>query len=176
MRTFFQLFFFFFVALILSSCNQTIPKEALQLTHESFELRHLQTRSFETPNEKKLLTAGAGVLQDLGFNIDESETGLGVIVGSKDRDATEAGQVAAMILVAALGGGAMPIDRNQKIRASLVTYPAGKGQTKLRVTFQRIVWNTQGQVSKTQSIKDPAIYQEFFEKLSKSVFLEAHEI
>ncbi|MGH1376000.1 MAG: hypothetical protein ACRBCK_06590 [Alphaproteobacteria bacterium] len=164
------------LAMPLSACNQTIPKEALQLTNESLELRQLQTRSFDTSNEKTLLVSGAGVLQDLGYNIDESETSLGVIVGSKDRDATEAGQVAAAIFVAALGGGAMPIDKNQKIRASLITYPAGKKITKLRVTFQRIVWNTQGQVSKTQSIEDPNIYQDFFNKLSKSVFLEANEI
>lgn len=176
MKKLFSICLVFLAAVSLAACAQTIPKEALQLTEESFQLRQLQTRSFETSNEKKLLTAGAGVLQDLGYNIDESETGLGVIVGSKDRDATEAGQVAAAIFVAALGGGAMPIDKNQKIRASLITHPAGKKTTKLRVTFQRIVWNTQGQVSKTQSIEDPQIYQEFFDKLSKAVFLEANEI
>ena len=168
--------FLLFAAVTLSACTQTIPKEALQLSPESFGLRQLQTRSFETSNEKELLTAGAGVLQDLGFNIDESETSLGVIVGSKDRDATEAGQVVGAVFMAVMFGADMAIDENQKIRAALVTHPAGKGQTKLRVTFQRIVWNTHGQVSKTQSIEDPAIYQEFFEKLSKAVFLEAHEI
>lgn len=160
---------------MMVGCNQTIPKSALQLSPESMELRQLQTRSFDTSNEKKLLTAGASVLQDLGYSIDESETALGVIVGSKDRDATEAGQVAAAVLVAALGGGAMAIDKNQKIRASLITNKTKKG-TNLRVTFQRIVWNSYGQVSKTQSIEQPEIYQEFFEKLSKAVFLDAHEI
>ena len=171
-----SVFLILIAAISLSACNQTIPKEALELNKESFELRQLQTRSFSTSDEKKLLVAGAGVLQDLGYNIDESETSLGVIVGSKDRDATEAGQVAAAVFVAALGGGAMPIDKNQKIRASLITHPKGKNTTKLRVTFQRIVWNTQGQVSKTQSIEKPEIYQEFFSKLSKAVFLEANEI
>ena len=169
-RQLFSTCLIFFVAISLVACSQTIPEEALQLTKESFELRQLQTRSFETSNEKKLLTAGAGVLQDLGYNIDESETGLGVIVGSKDRDATEAGQI---VLSVFFGG---PIDKNQKIRASLVTHPAGKKTIKLRVTFQRIVWNTEGQVSKTQSIEDPKIYQKFFDKLSKAVFLEAHKI
>lgn len=162
--------------LCLLGCNQTIPKSALQLSSESFELRQLQTRSFDTTDEKKILTSGAGVLQDLGFNIDESETSLGVIVGSKDRDATEAGQVAAAVFVALLGGGAMPIDKDQKIRASLITRPSGKNKTNLRITLQRIVWNTQGQVSKTESIEEPEIYQEFFGKLSKAVFLEASEI
>ena len=176
MRQLFSTCLILLASISLVACVQTIPKEALQLTKESFELRQLQTRSFDTSSEKKLLTSGADVLQDLGYNIDESETKLGVIVGSKDRDATEAGQVAVMILVAALGGGTMAIDKNQKIRASLITHPAGKKTTKLRVTFQRIVWNTQGQVSKTQSIEDPKIYQEFFDKLSKAVSLEANEI
>lgn len=175
-RSVFSVFVCAFALICLVGCNQTIPKSALQLSSESFELRQLQTRSFDTTNEKKLLTSGAGVLQDLGFNIDESETSLGVIVGSKDRDATEAGQVAAAILVAALGGGAMPIDKDQKIRASLITRPSGKGKTNLRITLQRVVWNTQGQISKTQSIEEPEIYQEFFSKLSKAVFLEANEI
>jgi hypothetical protein len=165
-----------FSSILVTGCAQTIPKDALQLSAESFELRQLQTRSFDTADEKELLTAGAGVLQDLGFNIDESETSLGVIVGSKNRDATEAGQVAAAILVAALGGGAMPIDKDQKIRASLITRPSGKGKTNLRVTLQRVVWNTQGQISKIQSIEELGIYQEFFNKLSKAVFLEANEI
>ncbi len=160
----------------LVACNQTIPKAALELRQESLELRYLQTRVFDTSSEKKLLTAGAGVLQDLGFNIDESETKLGVIVASKDRDAKEAGQVAGAVFMAIMFGVVPAIDQNQKIRASIVTYPSGKKTTDLRVTFQRIVWNTQGQVSKTQSIEDSEVYREFFEKLSKAVFLEANDI
>ena len=162
-------------SLLVSGCENHIPKEALELKQENLQLRQLQTRSFETKEEKKILSSGASVLQDLGFSIDESESPLGVIVGSKDRDAVEAGQVAGAVMMAVLFGVSMPIDQNQKIRASLVTRPTDK-KTNLRVTFQRVVWNTQGQVSRTESIEDPKIYQEFFEKLSKAVFLEAHEI
>ena len=172
----FSVFVCAFALVCLASCNQTIPKSALQLSSESFELRQLQTRSFDTTNEKKLLTSGAGVLQDLGFNIDESETSLGVIVGSKDRDAQEAGQIVGSIAMAVLLGVYVPTDKDQKIRASLITRPSSKGKTNLRITLQRVVWNTQGQISKTQSIEDPEIYQDFFSKLSKAVFLEANEI
>jgi hypothetical protein len=162
-------------AMVVAGCVHTIPKEALQLRPESLQLRQLQTRSFDTNDEKKLLNAGAGVLQDLGFTIEESETKLGVIVGSKDRDAVEAGQVAGAVMMALLFRVDMSVDKNQKIRVSLITRPTGH-KTNLRVTFQRIVWNTRGQVSKTESIEDPTIYQQFFEKLSKAVFLEANQI
>jgi hypothetical protein len=72
----------------------------------------------------------------------------------------------------------MPVDKEQKMRASVVTRPIGDQEKYIavRVTFQRIVWNTQGQVTKSESIIDPAVYQEFFDKLSKAIFLEGQEI
>jgi hypothetical protein len=75
-------------------------------------------------------------------------------------------------------GVAMPTDDIQKIRAALVTHPAhlSEGRVLLRVTFQRVVWNDRGQISKRESIVDAEIYQEFFAVLSKAVFLEAHKI
>ena len=164
-------------AFVLASCETVIPPEALQLTKESLEQRQVQTRRFDNRDEANLLSASVAVLQDLGLNLDESETKLGLIVASKDRDATEAGQVAVMLIIAALGGGVIPIDKQQKIRVSLVTRKIGEGKyTTVRVTFQRMVWNTQGQVTKAEALDEPKMYQEFFSKLSKSVFLEAHAI
>lgn len=164
------------ISAVVGGCQQTVPKEALQLSGESLQNRQLQTRRFDTGDEGKLLQAGAAVLQDLGFSIDESETQLGVIVGSKNRDATEAGQVVGAIMMAAFFGASVPVDRDQKIRASLVTKPVGPNQTNMRVTFQRIVWNTQNQVSKIEGLNDPSMYRGFFDKLSQSVFLTANEI
>ena len=162
---------------LLTGC-QTIPKDALTLSPESLKQRQIQTRKYETKDEAKILAACAGLLQDMGFNLDESETALGVIVASKMRSAVNAGQVTAAILVALLGGGAMPIDDKQKMRSSIITRPVGENKEHIavRVTFQRIVWNTQGQVTVREGLADAKIYQEFFDKLSKSIFLEAHEI
>ena len=162
--------------LLFSSCK-TIPKEALQLSPESLQQRQLQTRRFDTSDENALLLASSALLQDMGFNIDESETILGVIVGSKQRDAKNAGQIVGAVFVALLSGAVMATDKAQTMRASLVTRPLENGKKiAVRVTFQRVVVNTQNQISKQEGINDPKIYQEFFEKLSKSVFLEAHEI
>lgn len=166
-----------------SSGCATIPKDALVLAPDTLERRQLQSRRFESKDEKQLLAAAAGVLQDLGFNIDESETRLGVIVASKDRSAVSGGQVAGAVVLALLTGAATPIDKTQKIRVSLVARPAaaaGDASTStghiVRVTFQRIVWNTRNRISRIESIDEALIYQEFFEKLSKSLFLEAQSI
>ncbi len=161
----------------------SIPTDALKMTPDTLERRQLQTRRFDGVQEKAALAASAGVLQDLGFNIDESETRLGVIVASKERSAVTASQVTGAVLVALLGGGAMAIDKSQKIRVSLVARPVSRDVETaaakdfyVRVTFQRLVWNTQGQITRIEAIDEPEIYQQFFSSLSKSLFLEAQEI
>lgn len=172
-----KIFTLLLIIFFVAGC-QTIPKDALTLSPESLAERQMQTRKYGTNNEAKILAGCAGLLQDMGFNIDESETKLGLIASSKMRSAENAGQIVAAVLVAALGGGAMPVDKEQKMRACVVSRPTGEQgkEIAVRVTFQRIVWNTHGQVTKSESIIDPAIYQEFFDKLSKAIFLESQEI
>jgi hypothetical protein len=156
---------------------ESIPKDALILTPEALEQRQIQTRKYETADEAKILSACAAVLQDMGFNLDESETKLGLISSSKKRSAVTGTQVF-LSLLAAAGGTEVPIDKEQTMRASIVTRPVGEQEEYIavRVTFQRTVINTNNQVTKSESLTDPSIYQEFFDKLSKSIFLEAQEL
>lgn len=155
-----------------------VPKDALRMNEATLEDRQLQTRLFDTSDEKKILSASAGVIQDLSFNLDESETDLGLIVASKERDATNAGQVILSAIVAGIIGGPATYDSTQKIRVSLVSSLSGENgeRTAVRVTFQRIVWNNYGQISRLERLNDPEMYQGFFDKLSKAIFLEAHNI
>lgn len=162
---------------VLAGCAPAIPKEALQLPPESLQDRSMQTRQFDTADEGALLSASAGLLQDMGFTIEESSSPLGVLVGSKQRDATNAGQVIGAFAFALLTGDVLPTDKAQTMRAAVVVRPLGKGRgIAVRVTFQRVVVNTQGEVTVQESIKDTKIYQEFFSKLSKAVFLQANEV
>ena len=164
-------------ALAIVGCQQTVPKAALELSADSLQRRQVQTRVFETTDEAELLSASAALLQDLGFTLDESEVGLGVIVASKDRDATEVGQVVGSVAMAVLFGAHVPVDDEQKIRAALVTRRlVDRDGYAVRLTMQRIVWNTDGKVSKTEPLDDAQMYAEFFDRLSKSVFLEAQEL
>lgn len=157
----------------------TVPKDAFRLSPTSLEDRQMQTRVFETDNEASLLSAGIAVLQDMGYSVDETEKAAGLVSASKIVDATDSGQIFAAVFVAALfGGGPASIDKEQKIKVSFVTLPSklDKKGFLARITFQRIIWNTQGQVTRAETLKDKELYEDFFDKLSKSVFLEAYKI
>jgi hypothetical protein len=160
----------------LVACTHKIPRDAMALSPESLKDRQLQTRIFETDDEKMLLTASAAVLQDSGYTIEESEVSCGVIVSSRERDVTNPGQVVGSIMLGICLGAPVPWDKRQRVEASLATNPIDGQRIAVRITFQHVVWNNNNQVSKREQINDPQIYQEFFAKLSKSIFLTAHEI
>lgn len=165
-----------FLTFSLVACQQKIPKNALALSPTSLKDRQLQTRIFETNDEVMLLAASAAVLQDSGYTIEESEVSCGVIVSSRHRDVTETGEVVLAITTGVCLGVPLPYDTRQKVVASLVTKPIDDKRIAVRITFQHIVWNDLNQISKREQINYPEIYQEFFAKLSKSIFLIAHEI
>lgn len=189
------------VMLIATGCGGGgLPAHVLKLTPESLQNRALQTRKYEGISEAGLLSASTGVIQDLGFIIDESETNLGLIVGSKNRDADpDAAQRAGQVLIGAttfvLGVMAAvasrdedafddifhipAVDDYQKLWASVVIRPTSEDKDNthfVRVTFQRIVWNTDDEVARLQSLDEPEMYQKFFGLLSKSILLEGQEI
>ena len=163
--------------LFIGGCQgQKIAKDALILSPEALAQHQIQTRKYETKDEAKILTACAGLLQDIGFNLEASEPELGLFSASKIRTGHSTRQQVWAILAVLLGSPATyPTHESQMMRASIVTRPVGEqGEyTSVRVTFQRIVWNAYGEVTTSESLEDPQIYQEFFDKLSKAIFLEA---
>lgn len=167
----------FLLVIGLTGCAP-IPKNAFLLSPTTLEDRQTQTRAFETKDETALLVAGIAVLQDMGYSIDETERDVGLVSASKTVDATDQGQIVAAVFIALLGGGNISVDKVQRIRVSLVTSPSKLDRNRFlaRISFQRIIWNTQRQITRAETLKDEKIYNEFFDKLAKSVFLEAHNI
>ena len=167
-----------FLLAVLGGCQAPMPEDALELPPQSLQDRRLQTRQFDGIAEPELLAACAGVLQDLGFILDDSDADLGLLVASKERDALDAGQTGLATLLDLFFDIEIDVDKEQRIRASLTTTPVtgSPDSHRVRVTFQRTVWNTNNEVSRREALNDPQLYQQFFERLSKSVFLEAHSI
>ena len=179
----------------LASAGCVAPKKSadfFDLAPESAANRAAQTRTFQTRDSNELLSASAAVLQDLGFDVEECTREVGFLRAAKERSAREYGQQISRVvmLLLSLGKYVMPIDLHQKIAATLVARPIGEpgeqgARQEVRIMFYRVVWQGDGVIDRSaippgtqrmEMIRDPLIYQAFFAKLSKAVFLEAHTL
>lgn len=169
------------VVALLAGCV-TLPENTFVVSPEQLARRQIETRRYDGAKEEAILIASSNVLQDLGFTIDNSETKLGLIVANKQRDATDGGEIAVAIVLAILTGAVMPISKDQTIRVSVVVRPLQDTKDVkavdshfVRVTFQRIVRRSDNSTY-AETLSDKELYEGFFEKLSKSIFLEAQKI
>lgn len=180
------------LVIALSGCAG-IPKDAFIPASNVVQMRSEQTRRYDGINQNDIMSASASVLQDLGFTITESQDTLGILFASKQRSAVSAGQIA-LAVFAALAGAYTPIDKDQEFFVTLVVSPVdqtysedkapqsdkpvsvAKGNYLVRATFAHIVSNTANQVTAAEQLSDEKLYQEFFSKLNKSVFLEGQKI
>ncbi len=162
--------------LVLTGCV-TIPEDTFLITKTQLEQRQLETRLYDGINETDLIVAGSNVLQDIGFTLENSEIKLGVLTGSKQREAGDTGAKIALAILAALAGTQAVLEKDQTIRVTLVVRPSKTSDTSnyCRVTFQRIVSLTNGQF-RYETLRTPELYTGFFSNLSKSVFLTAQKI
>ena len=148
-------------------------------------MREMQSRVYTDASEVQILLASSGVLQDLGYGIDEIEKELGVISASKRADAKSDAEilgnialdVADCVLTFLLGCENHSYKSSkdvQDIKMTLVVMPDANDAEKhrVRLTMQRFVWDRGGSLYEKETINDPEVYQAFFDKLSKSVFLE----
>ncbi len=138
------------------------------------------------------LSASAAALLDLGFQVEESSIEVGVLRAAKERSAREYGQEIAQVFIFLLGAVCgevfiVPVDLHQQINATLTTRQSETDSSRfsVRIHFYRRVWKGSGQSGdqeippgqqRLEMIYDSRIYQQFFAKLAKSVFLEAHKI
>lgn len=113
--------------------------------------RVMQSRRFDTKDRALMMRAAIGVLQDLGYTIEESQDQFGIIVASR------------------LAGA--------RIRVQVVvrSVPDTNAIT-VRATFQRVALALGANLAHGDTVTDPDIYRGFFEKLAQSAFLTAHEI
>lgn len=172
-----------FLLCFLTACA-SLPKGFLKPSEGYLQKRQTQMRQYDTKDEKKIISSVAGVLQDLGFTLSESETQVGLVSAFKNADATNPAQITGAVMldiVSILFGSytnaTAGCDKTQQVKASVVVKPSLDGsKTVVRVTFQRIVWNMSNQISRLETIKEAQIYQKFFDSLSKAIFLEAQQI
>ena len=167
------------------------PADLLAPSPQATADRQMQTRRYDAIDDAMLLSASVHVLQDLGFTIKVSDTQLGFIEGSKEQEAKAPGQKTGLLflemlviaMAASQGGGSAPQlpqgppPEEQTVNVMLVITPAGPGYPHsrlVRVTFSR--WVRQPLHMAAGTLREPGLYAAFFQLLSKSIFLEAHQL
>lgn len=132
--------FILFIALItLLSCAPS-TKQVLATSESQVKLRAIQTRAFDTTDDKMMLRTIIATLQDLGFIIDKADDVLGTVSGTK-------------------------LNR-YALRMTVSVRPRGSTQLLVRANAQYEIY----------AVEDPEPYQQFFESLSKALFLTAHQV
>ena len=180
--------FAIFLCLGIVGCV-SVPTGFLKPSNDYLEKRQLQMRQYDTKDDEKIIKAVAGLLQDLGFTLDSSETKLGFVAASKRADATNGGQIAGAVALDVLGLAACVFgvpaytnavsrcEKAQLVKASVIVQPSLDGSKMVvRATFQRLVWNMADKLSKIETISDVQVYKKFYDGLSKAIFLEAQQI
>lgn len=211
------------LAVLTTGTHYALAAEQDATESTALQQRALESRRFDGLTSKELMSASINVIQDMGFNVDEADAGLGTITASKSwapddpiglrdgKDWLSIPSVGPLSLLSAAFETHRSYVKNfkQDYRASLVikpiasAIPAGKAKqakgkkndsnkesdrlsdTKnfvVRIIFEKTSkldanqQPTDTPLAYSETVKDPVLYQDFYDKLSKSVFLEAQKI
>jgi hypothetical protein len=148
-----------------------------------------QTRLYPTRDRESVLLASAAALQDMGFNVTGGEKRFGLLVGSKKADVEDPGAghamaeaaVVTLSIMASLLTGEdlvtdLPEQIGQEIHVSLLISEAGnRDATQVRISLDRDMIYDQG-YSRPDHTELPMVYREFFERLSRAIYLEGERL
>ncbi len=162
-----------------AGCAYTPPPSRSQL-----EVRQAQTRDFDTPDAKLVMKAMLNVLQDEGYVVKNAVVDLGLITAAKDvdlapgRSGAESGGLGGAVVVGGIVLGRQSASRYRKTEQRDFTGNVSEfgQQTRVRVSFQRRVLDNKGQVVGVETVDDPEVYQDFFSRMDKSVFLQRENL
>jgi hypothetical protein len=171
---------------ILGSCAASIPKSALRLQESTLDVRSIQTRILAAPSEIDILTATIAVLQDMEFNVDRIEKPLGVITASKVTDVDSFGEKVGLFFLDMLCNVGSSSGCNnsssakdeQHITLTMVVLPslARSDEYAVRITLQRVIYDQINRIKVLERIDDAETYQQIFDNLRKSLYLQVGEI
>ena len=150
---------------VLTGCATTPPAKT------QLEIRQLQTRTFETPDDKAVLKAMVNVLQDDGYTIKDSNLELGILSATKEYEEKTSFGTA---LLAAYSNTEGSLARNSIIEATANVSKHGE-KCRVRASFQIKTFNRKGGIKKVHQIAEEQHYTDFFAKVHKGIFLDVDQ-
>lgn len=150
-----------------------------------------QTRVFPTADREAVLLAAAAALQDMGYEVTGGQKQFGLLMGEKTAEVAGAGAahavgeaalVTATVLLSLLIGEDvvtdLPEQVSQVIHVSLLVSESrrlGRWGTDVRISLDRDMIYDDGRVIPDHT-ELPLVYREFFDRLSKAVYLEGQRL
>lgn len=136
------------------------------------EVRQMQTHLFDVKDFKLVMKAMLNVLQDEGFVVKNVHLDLGFLTSTKEVDVEGRG---ARLWTSLFG---TPDARWQKTNIIDATANVSEhgSQTKVRVNFQIKQLDNFGNLITVNQIQEALYYQEFFSKVSKSIFIQEEKL
>lgn len=148
---------------LLTACQQ-VPPQPLKT---QLQVREYQTRVFDSNKTDEVMSAVVEAFQDQGFMVKNVVPQVGLIAASREVDLED--QDMAMFRRFLLGRDAK-WEKNSTIEAT-ANVKTQAGKTKVRLNFQEKVLNNHGGVDSIRIIEDLKFYQDFFDKVGKSIFI-----
>ena len=136
------------------------------------QIREIQTRHFERKEAKAVLKEMINVLQDDAFIVKHANLELGLLAGEKDIDIEDPWNRFFSVMHNGQQGS---WNKNAMIEVSANVTQFGN-DTKVRVNFQRKIFDNFGRVVKVVQIYDANYYQDFFTKVHKGLFIQDEHI
>ena len=167
------------LCLSIAGCAGIHEFDSSQLS--ALQVRAIETRVYDNRGTKAMLKTALNVLQDDGFLVDYGNPELGILHASRTMNGETGSQTS-------VSGSSLTVSSSYStttcVTANLTTIGATVNvsdfgeQTKVRINFQRIGsrpnWGLMGAVASVTAtpIKSPKVYQEFFAKLERALFIE----
>jgi hypothetical protein len=137
------------------------------------QIREMQTRTYDVPDQKLVMKALLNVLQDDGFIVRQVSSDLGFLNATKDIDLGNRG---GEFFLQFNGFGVAPaVERNAVVECTANVSDFGK-QTRVRVNFQSKIMDSRGAVAEVHTVDDDKYYQDFFSKVDKGIFLQKEKL
>lgn len=154
-------------AVVLSACA-TAPQNNLTAASHPVASTRSGTHNLAADDTRAVVAAAADILRNMGYEIDRSASDGDTVVAWKTEDIAPAQRGNPELILAFLGDGPISIARERKIRASFsAARPAARDGITAGITFQRITWDTAGEIMQVVPIEDHKLYDGFFARLSQ---------
>lgn len=184
----------FFVFLLMGCGASSVPDlDSVTMTSERLARQNMQSRFFEGDQPDRLIRAAMNVIQDQHYTIREANAEAGMIFADQTNELNAPFRLFGFPVTGynqgnmpgfglsmgpsfAFGDGSdLPYVQRHVGSISVVIYPvADKKGYEMRVSVALQSFLNTGMLNRVWLVKDPKIYQTFFNSVSKALYLEDH--